>query len=175
MCITETTPSRGQGVVLSIRSNKEFSFTNMAAIALLDKALNEPFFTELRSNQKTAYIVQNSSGNRERELFHFFYLQSDTHTGKDLLHRIEVFLEDFLLHFDTMLPELRFEENQTCYDSGTKDAPSQLARKRRKFTFSCLRSIERFFMGRKENGSLRKTLLQRGCRDLRILFILTKS
>ncbi len=133
LCITEKTPLLGQGVILSIHNTTGFSFTNKVAYDVLAQALHEPFFTALRSNQKTAYIVNNGSLEKEKELFHLFFIQSNSHTGEDLLQRMEFFLEDFLLNINTHLPKNRFEDIKKAMIQEWTNPPINLHGKGAKF------------------------------------------
>lgn len=75
-----------------------FSFEREAAVEVLSKALEEPFFSELRTRQQTAYLVHNLSKEMKRHLYLFFLIQSSTHDTRDLLARFELFLETNLQH-----------------------------------------------------------------------------
>jgi insulysin len=87
-----------------------FDFKKRAAQEILSKGLEEPFFSELRTKQQTAYIVSNWAREIERELFNFFAIQSSTHEPRDLLSRFELFLESSLQNLQSdVIPEERFE------------------------------------------------------------------
>ncbi|MFN0065066.1 MAG: insulinase family protein [Chlamydiales bacterium] len=88
----------------------KFSFERRAALDILSKGLQEPFFSELRTKQQTAYLVTNWAQEIERHLYAFFAIQSSSHETRDLLARFELFLETNLQHLaDETIPEERFE------------------------------------------------------------------
>lgn len=76
-----------------------FSFKKQAALDLLAKGMEEPFFSELRTRQQTAYLLRNSSREIERTSYLFFLIQSSTHEPRDLLARFELFIESSLRTF----------------------------------------------------------------------------
>jgi insulysin len=93
-----------------------FSFKRRAAQEILTKGLEEPFFSELRTRQQTAYVVANWSQEIERHLYNFFAIQSSSHDSRDLLSRFELFLENSLQHLkDEVIPEERFESIRAAY------------------------------------------------------------
>lgn len=88
----------------------DFTFEKRAIQEILSKALEEPFFHELRTKQQTAYIVGSWSQELERHLYNFFAIQSSSHDPRDLLSRFELFLESFLVNLEKEhLPKERFE------------------------------------------------------------------
>jgi len=100
---------QGNAVILAADFG-EFSFKKRAALDILCKALEEPFFSELRTKQQTAYLVHNWGQDLERHLYAFFAVQSSSHDTRDLLARFELFLESHLRDLPTtVLPQERFE------------------------------------------------------------------
>ncbi len=92
-----------------------FSFKRRAAQEILTKGLEEPFFSELRTKQQTAYLVTNWSQELERHLYCFFAIQSSSHATRDLLSRFELFIESSLQNLtDTVMPKERFESIKTA-------------------------------------------------------------
>lgn len=92
----------------------DFTFEKRAAQEILSKGLEEPFFSELRTKQQTAYLVSNWSTEIERHLYSCFAIQSSTHETRDLLARFELFLENGLqrMKLETIPPK-RFEAIRT--------------------------------------------------------------
>jgi insulysin len=88
-------PAQGNAVLLAIE-DPEYTFKNRAAQQILMKAMEEPFFSDLRTKQQTGYIVFSSGEEIERVLFNVFVVQSNTHEPRDLLARFELFIEGFL-------------------------------------------------------------------------------
>ncbi len=92
-----------------------FTFKRRAAQEILSKGLEEPFFSELRTRQQTAYIVSNWSQELERHLYSFFAIQSSSHDTRDLLARFELFLESSVQHLqESVIPQDRFEAIQAA-------------------------------------------------------------
>lgn len=74
-----------------------FTYKKEAALCLLNRSLIEPFFSELRTQQQTGYIVKNSAPTQPGLLAEIFFAQSTTHDPEELLYRFELFLENFSL------------------------------------------------------------------------------
>lgn len=100
---------QGNAAILTVESDP-FSFKERAAQQILMQAIKEPFFSTLRTRQQTAYIVFSSAEELEQHLFNTFAVQSNTHEGRDLLARFELFIEDFLQEMSkTGVSKERFE------------------------------------------------------------------
>ncbi|MFA6118520.1 MAG: insulinase family protein [Parachlamydiales bacterium] len=106
--IHQKIPQLGNGVILAIDQGS-FSFKNRACQNILAQAIREAFFTELRSEQKTAYIAVSNDLEIEKRLFQTFAVQSNSHDVLDLLSRFELFLETYLSQIKDLLPKERFE------------------------------------------------------------------
>ncbi|KAJ3344079.1 hypothetical protein HDU93_003242 [Gonapodya sp. JEL0774] len=66
-------------------------------VELLGKLLKEPFYSELRTVQQTGYLVHSGTITAANQrLFVQTSVQSNSHDPRDLLARIELFLETFL-------------------------------------------------------------------------------
>lgn len=93
-----------------------FTFKRRAAQEILTKGLEEPFFSELRTRQQTAYLVANWSQEIERHLYNFFAIQSASHDTRDLLARFELFIESSLQELsESVIPKERFESIRTAF------------------------------------------------------------
>jgi len=94
-----------------------FNFKTRASQEILSKSMEEPFFSELRTRQQTAYIVTNWAKELERELYSFFAIQSHSHDGRDLLARFELFIENFLQNIRQEVTAEKFEilKNSSIY------------------------------------------------------------
>lgn len=93
--VFRSTTASGNGTILAIDAGP-FSLQNRSAQEILGYALRESFFNELRTKQKTGYIVKAEPAEIEERLFHLFLVQSNSHHPEDLLYRFELFLEEFL-------------------------------------------------------------------------------
>lgn len=106
-----------------------FSFKRAAALEILVKGLEEPFFSELRTRQQTAYVVGNWSQEIERHLYAFFAIQSSSHDTRDLLSRFELFLETSLQKMaDEVLPRERFESIRNALVYKLKHPAEQMSK-----------------------------------------------
>lgn len=106
-----------------------FSFKRRAAQEILAKGLEEPFFSELRTRQQTAYIVANWAQELERRLYTFFAIQSSSHDSRDLLSRFELFIESSLQHLsDMVIPQDRFEMIREAHIHNLKHPAESLAK-----------------------------------------------
>ncbi len=106
--IQATTEAQGNGAILAVDLGA-FSFERRAAQEIGAAALREAFFNELRTKQKTGYLARADIGEIEGRLFQYFMVQSNSHQPDDLLHRYELFLEEFLETFKSAVPLDRFE------------------------------------------------------------------
>ncbi|MEN9654639.1 MAG: hypothetical protein RL235_751, partial [Chlamydiota bacterium] len=97
------------GSLLLLIDQGLFTFEARAAQEIAAQALQESFFEALRTEQRTGYIAKSIPQEHERHLYHTFLVQSNTHTGQDLLGRFELFLENYLLHLSDTIPLDRFE------------------------------------------------------------------
>lgn len=98
--ITKTTNAQGNAAILLIDEG-DYSLPKRATQKILAAAIQEPFFDTLRTKQKTGYIAQSSDLEFEKRLYQYFLVQSNTHQPEDLLHRFELFLEEFQESFVT--------------------------------------------------------------------------
>jgi insulysin len=123
--IVESTEMQGNGVVLVIEEGP-FSFEKRATQQILSKALSESFFETLRTKQQTGYIAKSWDSEIERQLIQCFAVQSSTHNPTDLLMRFELFLEEFVKHFSTILSEERFENLKKMLITSLEMPPENL-------------------------------------------------
>ncbi len=82
-------------LILSIEQ-PSFSFKIRAAQQILAQAMKSAFYSTLRTKQQTSYIVTSKAEEIHQHLFTYFALQSTTHDPRDLLARVELFIEEFL-------------------------------------------------------------------------------
>ena len=102
------TEVQGNAALLLIDEGN-FTFERRAAQEILSSALQEAFFDTLRTKQRTGYIAQSSDAEFERRLYQYFLVQSNSHQPEDLLHRFELFLEEYRQDFSENISEERFE------------------------------------------------------------------
>ncbi|MGD2170056.1 MAG: insulinase family protein [Chlamydiota bacterium] len=103
-----STESSGTGVILAIDLGS-FSFKNRASQEILSSVIQDSFFNELRTKQKTGYIVSAFPLEKDKRLFLNFAVQSSTHEPQDLLYRYELFLETFIHQLPEEVSPERFE------------------------------------------------------------------
>jgi len=92
--IGESTEAQGNAAILLIDEGA-YTHGKRAAQEVLSAALKEAFFNELRTKQKTGYIVKADGVEIEERLFQLFLVQSNSHGTEDLLFRFEQFIEGF--------------------------------------------------------------------------------
>lgn len=100
--------TQGSGVTLAIDQG-ELTLERKSVQQILDPILSEAFFHELRTKQKTGYLVDAYSTEFENHLYQYFLVQSNSYTPKELLYRFEHFLEEFLETLEQEIPSNRFE------------------------------------------------------------------
>ena len=106
--LKQETETQGNAALLLLDVG-DFTFERRAAQEVLSSALGEAFFDVLRTKQKTGYLAQSQDAEFERRLYQYFLVQSNTHQPEDLLHRFELFLEEYLQDFSENIPVERFE------------------------------------------------------------------
>lgn len=107
--VSRTTQAFGSGCLLALDFGS-FSFKKRASQEILGQVLRETFFNELRSKQKTGYLVRASALEKNKRLFQTFSVQSSSHLPDDLLYRFELYLENFLQTFSSQVSLSRFEK-----------------------------------------------------------------
>lgn len=110
--IRQSTEVQGNAALLLIDEGF-FSPTKRAVQEILLPPLKEAFFNELRTKQKTGYIAFSDGIELENRLYQLFLVQSNSHQPEDLLHRFELFLEEFLEDFSENISLTRFETLKT--------------------------------------------------------------
>jgi insulysin len=106
--IEKQTEAGGNATILCLDAGT-FSYSSKAALEVLNSALREAFFHELRTKQKTGYIAHSEPIEKEERLFYELYVQSNSHEPEDLLYRFELFLESYLDTFNEKISIERFE------------------------------------------------------------------
>lgn len=113
----------GNAALLAI-DNGKLTPRSRAVQQIINRAMNEPFFAELRTKQQTGYVVFNSAEEFEKNLFTVFAVQSTTHSARDLLARYELFLENYLLSLSQgELSEERFKNIKESFIIQLKQRP----------------------------------------------------
>jgi insulysin len=117
---------QGNAAVLAIELDP-YSFKERAAQQILMLAIKEPFFSTLRTQQQTGYIVLSNAEELEQHLFDTFSVQSNTHEGRELLFRFELFIEDFLQEISkSKVPQERFENLKMALLTTLKQPPQNI-------------------------------------------------
>jgi len=93
--LESTTKVQGNAIILAI-ANGDYAFKTRAAQQILMEAVGEPFYSTLRTQQQTGYLVDSSAYEVEMHLFCLFLAQTSTHDPRDLLARFELFIESFM-------------------------------------------------------------------------------
>ncbi|MFA6916172.1 MAG: insulinase family protein [Parachlamydiales bacterium] len=91
---------QGNAALLAIEAGNA-TYKNRAAQQILMQALSEAFYTVLRTQQQTGYLVFSGGEELEGQTLDYFGVQSNTHDSRDLLARFEQFLEDYLREIET--------------------------------------------------------------------------
>ncbi|MBB64971.1 MAG: peptidase M16 [Waddliaceae bacterium] len=122
--IVKNVERKGNAVLLMLQ-NGPASYTMRGALDILRKAIQQPFFSELRTKQQTAYEVWNVSQEIEKQLYSFFGILSNSHDIRDLLARFELFFETFLHELGTdQFSEERFEAIRASILNELKQTPT---------------------------------------------------
>ena len=85
----------GNACMLGIYSGRKTDATRVG-MELLSKLIKEPFYSDLRTKQQTGYIVDSGMYELRKRLFLYASVQSNAYDARDLLARIELFMENFL-------------------------------------------------------------------------------
>jgi insulysin len=115
--LSRETEAGGNAAILVIDQGP-FSLEHKSAQEILGVAMRESFFNELRTKQKTGYIVRAEPLELEEKLFHTFMVQSNSHQPEDLVYRFELFFEEYLQTLSEELDQARFSNlKATCIHS----------------------------------------------------------
>ncbi len=79
-----------------------------AASAILNKAIEVPFFKRLRTEQQTAYSLHCWTTELEKQPIVFLALESSNYTADVILERFEAFLESYASTLESTLSETEF-------------------------------------------------------------------
>jgi len=157
------TKCQGNATLLLVDEGR-FSFKRRAAQQILSQVISEPFFSTLRTQQQTGYIVSSDVQEIERRLFAYFYVQSATHDTRDLLARFELFIEDFLQCPDNFSDQ-QFETIKSSMIAKYEAPPKNLSEMCRFFTMYAF-DYDGNFMWRQELVKGLKELTYSECIDL---------
>ncbi|MDE3056078.1 MAG: insulinase family protein [Verrucomicrobiota bacterium] len=132
--VRNSTPMQGNATLLLIdegeRADEERAAQDIAALAL-----EEAFFQELRSKQKTGYIARSEAQEVRGRLFHTLLVQSNSHQPEELLYRFELFLEEFFSELPSNVDEPRFSQLKNGAIASLKNRYSTLDDKVALFDF----------------------------------------
>ncbi|KAJ3314134.1 hypothetical protein HDV04_000906 [Boothiomyces sp. JEL0838] len=84
---------------------------------IFSKLIKEPFYSSLRTQQQTGYIVSSGAIQIDKQFLLTAYIQSNTYSAQDLYDRIEDFHNDFLLNIDTDVNRHRFGNRNSNLES----------------------------------------------------------
>ena len=105
--------------------------TRMAA-ELIARAVQNLFYTEMRTKQELGYIVFSGTYNRENTQNLIFIIQSGTHAAEDLTQRAEACIATFPEVFAAM-PEAQFEAIRASLIEDRRKAPKTIGAKAGQF------------------------------------------
>lgn len=123
--VTEHVNVMGNAAILAVEEGP-FSFENKASQLILAKALQESFFSTLRSKQQTGYIAKSWPKEVDNQLLQFFVVQSNTHQPDDLISRFELFLEGYTKDFSEEIPLERFTKIRDSLIEEINQPPTNL-------------------------------------------------
>jgi insulysin len=123
--VVAPTTMLGNAVILLLEEGG-FTFENRAAQQILSKGLKESFFDTLRTKQQTGYIARAWESEEERQLLQFFAVQSSTHCSNELLARFELFIEEYVKNFSTLISKERFENLRKAHIATLQMPPENL-------------------------------------------------
>jgi insulysin len=118
--LAQTTQVQGNAAILLLDQGL-FTFPKRSAQEILSGVLRESFFDELRTKQKTGYIVQSDATELEENLFQYFLVQSNSHHPEELLYRFELFIEEFAHVLPEKISSERFETLKQSQVSSLKN------------------------------------------------------
>ena len=103
-----------------------------AASLVISQALQQPFFTEMRTNQQLGYIVWSYTRSRDETLYLSFVIQSEAFTADDVNQRAD----DFIASTPELLVAMDKETFQQLKESAIeklKKKPMSISERARKF------------------------------------------
>src|SRR5690606_9872481 len=142
-----------------------FSFEKLASSQVLGKALQQPFFTTLRTKQQTAYIAKSGPKLVENQLMQYFSVHSSTHQGEELLARFELFLEDYAKDIESQISKEDFESIRSNLIEKLQVPSTNLAVFSQKLHQLAYTFQEDFDFYDKEIKALKNLTYEQFCRD----------
>lgn len=118
--IYQTADVQGNSALLLLDEG-DFTFQKRAVQEILSGAVKEAFFDELRTKQRTGYIVQSDGVEIDEHLFRTFLVQSNSHQPEELLYRFELFLEGYSAALHENISAERFETLKKSQISSLKN------------------------------------------------------
>jgi len=103
-----TTKTSGNATALLIE-NPRYTLKGRAAQLILTQAITQPFYSALRTQQQTGYIVSSWQESFKEHSFNLFIDQSNTHNPRDLLARFELEIESFVQEIGHDMDEEKFK------------------------------------------------------------------
>ncbi|KAJ3045418.1 hypothetical protein HDV00_010288 [Rhizophlyctis rosea] len=101
---------KGNALVWALQMGEKTQEMRMG-MEILAKLMKEPFYSELRTKQQTGYIVNSGGFMINKTVYLQASVQSNTHDARDLLARVELFLENFVRELNEV------EDIQARFDS----------------------------------------------------------
>ncbi|MDX8431262.1 MAG: insulinase family protein [Candidatus Algichlamydia australiensis] len=123
--IKKQTPHKSNATILLVEQGRSTPQTRAAQL-VLNSAMHQTFYENLRTKQQTGYIVKSWPEEISGQLVQSFCVQSTTHHPNELLSRYELFLESYVIDFETMFSYEQFEKIKTSLISQFKKPPTNL-------------------------------------------------
>ncbi|MBA3816678.1 MAG: insulinase family protein [Parachlamydiaceae bacterium] len=118
--------TQGNVAILSVEL-LPYNFQTRAAQQVLMQSMKDPFYVELRTRQQTGYIVISQPDEFDLHLFNSFMVQSNSHEGRDLIARFELFIENFLQEIESSISKERFEKIKEALLKTLRQPPKNIS------------------------------------------------
>ncbi len=128
-----TGPNNNNGQV-TLYKTSEWTIENQAYVDLIGKLIEQPYFTELRTQQQLGYVVAAFSTNNNGFCGLGTLIQSQSHTAMDCFNRSHKFLSEFTTALKSNLLEEDVELVKQSLISEITQVPNSLRERLGKFT-----------------------------------------
>ena len=98
---------------------------------IINKAIDQPFFTEMRTNQQLGYIVGAYTRTRDKTYTLCFLIQSGTYPADDLNQRADNYIKSLQEVFLSMTPD-EFKQHRNSAIEKLEKKPMSIAERARK-------------------------------------------
>ncbi len=132
--LIQYTGQNNNNAQLSFYKGTEWNLENQAQIDVLSKIIEQPYFTELRTNQQLGYVVAAFGSSSHGFCGLGCLIQSQTHSADDIYSRSHDFLSEFMTTVKEKVTDQDVEMIKHSIISEIKQTPNSMGERLSRFT-----------------------------------------